>query len=189
MRLPASRISQLLFLALFLFLFIITDYRGKDEITVAVNSFFRANPLVLASYVLAVKGFTFLLLPALLLTIFTVVLGRFFCGWICPLGTLIDLVTQRIPKSTPIRFLKGSFKYYLLFTLLVTALFSVNISGILDPIAILIRALTLVFYPLVGYVARAGWSGLYQVAGEGRDNVAFIYDFLRYYILPFRETF
>jgi MauM/NapG family ferredoxin protein len=189
MKLTLPRISQFLFLALFLFLFIITDYRGKDEITVAVNSFFRANPLVLVSYVFAVKGFTLLLLPALLMTIFTVVLGRFFCGWICPLGTLIDLVTRRIPKSAPIRFLKGSFKYYLLFTLLAMGLFSVNLSGIFDPIAILIRALTFFFYPLLGYVGRAGWSGLYQIAGEGRDHVGFLYYFLRDYVLPFRETF
>ena len=63
-----SRISQFLFLALFLFLFIITDYRGKDEISIGVNSFFRTDPLVLASYVLAVKSFTWLLLPALLMT-------------------------------------------------------------------------------------------------------------------------
>ena len=189
MKLPASRVSQLLFLALFLFLFIITDYRGKDEIAVAVNSFFRANPFVLASYVLAVKGFTFLLLPALIMALCTLVLGRFFCGWICPLGTVIDLVTRGVPKSAPIRFLKGSFKYYLLFTLLTMALFSVNLSGVLDPIAILVRALTLFFYPLLGYVARAGWSGVYQIAGEGRDNVTFLYDFLRDYVLPFRETF
>ncbi|MDD3846370.1 MAG: 4Fe-4S binding protein [Syntrophorhabdaceae bacterium] len=184
-----ARISQLFFLALFLFLFIVTDYRGKDEITVAVNSFFRANPLVLASYVFAVKGFTLLLLPALLMTILTLVLGRFFCGWICPLGTLIDLVTKRIPKSAPIRFLKGAFKHYLLFTLLAMAVFSVNVSGILDPIAILIRALTLFFYPLLGHTSRAGWSGLYKIAGEGRDHAAFLYDVLRDYILPFRETF
>jgi len=189
MRITSARISQLFFLALFLFLFVITDYRGKDEITVAVNSFFRANPLVLASYVFAVKGFTLLLLPALLMTAFTLVLGRFFCGWICPLGTLIDLVTGWIPKTAPIRFLRGSFKYYLLLTLLVMAVFSVNVSGIFDPIAILIRALTFFFYPLLGHSTRAGWSGLYGVAGEGRDHVAFIYDFLRDYILPFRETF
>jgi len=189
MKIPASRISQLVFLALFLFLFVITDYRGKDEITVAVNSFFRADPLVLAGYVLAVKGFTFLLLPALMMAGFTVTLGRFFCGWICPLGTLIDLVTGKIRKSAPLRFLKGSFKYYLLFTLLAMALFSVNVSGALDPIAILIRALTLFFYPLLGYAGRAGWSGLYGVVGEGRDQVGFLWDFLREYVLPFRETF
>lgn len=183
-----SRISQYLFLALFLFLFIITDYRGKDELSIGVNSFFRTDPLVLASYVLAVKSFTSLLFPALLMMVFTVLLGRFFCGWICPLGTLIDLVTRKIGKSGPIRFLKGRFRYYLLFTLLVSALFSVNLSGVFDPIALLIRALTFFFYPLVGLAARWGWSGLYTIVGDSRDNVLFLHDFLRAYILPFRET-
>ncbi len=189
MKITTARISQLFFLFLFLFLFIITDYRGKDEITVAVNSFFRTNPLVLAGYVFSVKSFTILLIPALLTTIFTIVLGRFFCGWICPLGTLIDLVSRWVPRGAPIRFLRGSFRYYLLFTLLVMAIFSINVSGILDPIAILIRGLTFFFYPLLGYSVRAGWSGLYGLAGEGRDHVAFLYDFLRDYVLPFRETF
>lgn len=186
--LTPSRISQLLFLALFLFLFIITDYRGRDEINVGVNSLFRSDPLVLASYILAAKSFTWLLFPALVMVISTVLLGRFFCGWICPLGTLIDLVTRRIPKSGPIKLLKGRFKYCLLFALLVSALFSVNVSGILDPIAILIRALTFFFYPLLGLAARSGWSGLYTLAGDGRDHVLFLYDFLRTYVLPFRET-
>ena len=45
-KLNSSRISQLTFLAVFLVLFVTTDYRGQDEISVAVNSFFRADPLV-----------------------------------------------------------------------------------------------------------------------------------------------
>ena len=48
-----ARISQLLFLALFLLLFIQTEYRGHDQINAAVNAFFRADPLVLVSYLLA----------------------------------------------------------------------------------------------------------------------------------------
>lgn len=183
-----SRISQLFFLALFLYLFIITDYRGRDEINVGVNSFFRMDPLVLVSHVLAAKSLTWLLFPALLMVLFTVFLGRFFCGWICPLGTLIDLVTRKVPKSGPVRFLKGGFRYYLLFTLLVSALFSVNVSGIFDPIALLIRALAFFFYPLLGLAARSGWSSLYALVGDSRDSVLFLHDFLRAYILPFRET-
>lgn len=185
----ASRISQLAFLLLFLVLFVITDYRGKDEITIAANGFFRMDPLVAVSYAFAVKAFTWILLPAIVTIIFTMVLGRFFCGWMCPLGTLIDLVTTKIPKSRPIRFLHSRLKYYLLFSLLAMALFSVNISGIFDPIAILIRALTFFIYPVLGFAARSGWSGLYKVIGDSRDHVAFIHTFLRDNILPFRDTF
>jgi polyferredoxin/Pyruvate/2-oxoacid:ferredoxin oxidoreductase delta subunit len=189
MKFTWSRISQLLFLAVFIVLFVMTEYRGKDEISAAINSFFRANPLVAISYLLAQKSFAVLLMPGALMILFTMVLGRFFCGWICPLGTILDLCTKYIPKKVPVHFLKSRFKYYLLFSLLFAALFNVNLTGILDPIAILVRAMTFFFYPLFGYSIRASWAGLYDIMGENRDHVAFLFAFLRDYLLPFRETF
>ncbi len=189
MKLNSARISQLIFLIAFLILFVFTDYRGKDEISVAVNSFFRANPLVAISYALATKTFTYLLLPAALLFIFSIILGRFFCGWICPLGTLIDLTTGRIRKTAPVKFLKTRIRYYLLLALLFSALFGTNLSGILDPIGILVRGLTFFVYPVLGFLARSGWVGLYKTIGDSRDSIEPFYGFLRDYLLPFRETF
>jgi len=188
MKITASRISQFFFLFLFILLFVMTEYRGSDEISIAVNSFFRANPLVVFSYVFAMKTFITILIPGLLMLLFPLILGRFFCGWICPLGTIIDLTTKRIKKVKPILFLKRPVKYYLLLTLLVAALLNVNISGVLDPIAILVRALTFFLYPLFGYTVRGIWAGMYDAIGDSRDYVGFIYGFLRDYILPFRET-
>jgi polyferredoxin len=188
MKITSSRISQLLFLVVFLVLFVNTEYRGHDEISAAVNSFFRANPLVVVTYLLSVKSMTILLVPGILMFLFSIVLGRFFCGWICPLGTILDLVTGKIRKKAPLRFLKTNLKYYLLFTLLVAALFNVNVTGILDPIAVLLRGLTFFLYPLFGHTVKAGWAGLYEVMGERRDYIAPAYGFLRDYVLPFRET-
>ena len=189
MRISSARISQFVFLLLFIVLFIFTDYRGKDEISVAANSFFRSDPLVAVSYLLSVKSFTWLLLPAAAMALFTLVLGRFFCGWICPLGTVIDLISNKIRKTAPLKFLKSSLKYYLLFTLLFAALFQANLTGILDPIAILTRALTFFFYPLLGHAARGSWAGLGGAVGDWRDSLEPAYRFLRDYLLPFRETF
>jgi polyferredoxin/Pyruvate/2-oxoacid:ferredoxin oxidoreductase delta subunit len=189
MKVTWSRISQLLFLIIFFVLFVNTEYRGKDEISAAINSFFRADPLVVISYLLSQKAFSVLLLPGALMAGFSLILGRFFCGWICPLGTIIDLVTKYIPKKAPLRFLKSRFKYYLLFCLLFAALFNVNLTGILDPIAILVRAMTFFFYPLFGYSIRSSWAGLYGLMGENRDYMAFIFIFFRDFVLPFRETF
>jgi polyferredoxin len=189
MKFTWSRISQLLFLAVFLVLFVMTEYRGKDEISAAINSFFRANPLVAVSYLLAEKSFTMLLLPGALMALFTTALGRFFCGWLCPLGTILDLFTKYIPKKAPIPFLKSRLKYYLLVSLLFAALLNINLAGILDPIAILVRAMTFFFYPLFGYSIRSSWAGLYHIIGENRDHMSFIFAFFRDYLLPFRETF
>jgi polyferredoxin len=189
MKIAWSRISQLLFLALFLVLFVMTEYRGKDEVSAAINSFFRADPLVAISYLLSHKAFTMLLLPGALMAMFSMILGRFFCGWICPLGTILDLITRHIPKKAPIGFLKSRFKYYLLFCLLFAALFNINLTGILDPLAILVRAMTFFLYPLFGYSIRSAWASLYGLIGEHRDYGDFVFAFLRDYLLPFRETF
>jgi ferredoxin len=183
-----ARICQLFFLALFLFLFVQTEYRGRDEINAAVNAFFRVNPLVLFSYLLAAKSWSWLLLPALLMTVATLLLGRFFCGWLCPLGTILDLVTVKIVKSSPIKALKGNTKYWLLLPLLSASLFNLNLSGLLDPIAILLRGLTFFFYPVIGLTARVGWVELYQAIGERRDAVAPAYNLIRDNLLPFRDT-
>ncbi|RNC72742.1 MAG: 4Fe-4S binding protein [Desulfuromonadales bacterium] len=188
-RITSARVSQLLFLALFLVLFVKTDYRGRDEINAAVNAFFRADPLVAASYLLAARTFSWLVFPGLLLLGLSALLGRFFCGWICPLGTILDLITGRIAKSAPLRFLRGNLKFWLLVPLLAAALFGVNLAGLLDPIAILVRALALFFHPLLGEAARQGWVTLYRVLGEGRDILAPGYGLIRNYLIPFRETF
>ena len=183
-----ARISQLFFLALFLILFVMTEYRGRDEINAAVNVFFRLDPLVLASYLLAAKAWSWLLFPALLIGVATLALGRFFCGWLCPLGTILDLVTPRIPKSAPIRILKGGLKNWLLAVLLMAALFNLNLAGLLDPIAILLRGLTFLLYPLLGLASRTAWIEVYQLIGAQRDVLAPAYDLLRNHLLPFRET-
>jgi polyferredoxin len=183
-----ARISQIFFLILFFILFVQTEYRGRDEINAAVNAFFRVNPLVLSSYLLAVKSWTWLLFPAALMTVATLLLGRFFCGWICPLGTILDLITHKISKTAPIMALKGNTKYWLLLPLLSSSLFNLNLSGLLDPIAILLRGLTFLLYPLLGLTARESWVGLYQAIGERRDVFAPAYDLVRDNLLPFRDT-
>lgn len=184
---PARR-SQHLFLALFLLLFIRTEYRGEDQIHTAINAFFRSDPLVLASHLLAAKSWTWLLLPALLLALASALLGRFFCGWICPLGTLLDLFPFRKEKKpAPPRFPR-CLKHVLLIALLTAALLQLNLAGLLDPLAILLRGLAYCFYPLLGLGVREGWVGLYGLMGERRDAIAPLYALLQDHLLPFRQT-
>ena len=188
MRITKARISQIIFLAVFLILFLMTEYRGSDRIGVAVNAFFRADPLAGLTTLLATKDWNPLLLPGFLLLIFSAILGRFFCGWVCPLGTVLDLVTARITKTAPIRWLKGNAKYWLLLPLLTASLLNLNLAGLLDPIAILVRALTFFIHPFLGETARSGWVGLYRLLGDRRDILDPGYRVLKDYLLPYRET-
>ncbi|SNB46825.1 4Fe-4S binding protein [Geobacter sp. DSM 9736] len=187
-RFTPARVSQLLFLVLFIVLFLMTEYRGSDRISAAANSFFRANPLTAVTTMLATKSYLELLLPGLLVFFAAFLLGRFFCGWICPLGTILDLITKKIRKRGALRFLQGQTKYWLLLPLLAASLFNLNLAGLLDPIAILLRALTFFFHPILGESVREGWRGIYGVVGEHRDLVAPGYNIIKSYVLPFRET-
>ena len=77
------RLSQLLFLAVFLILFLRTDYQGQDQLSGAVNLIFRIDPLVALAACLATRSFILLVLPAGFLLLSCLLLGRWFCGWAC----------------------------------------------------------------------------------------------------------
>ncbi len=165
-----------------------TEYRGSDRIIAAVNGFFRADPLTSLSTLLAAKSWQPLLLPGMLTLLFSLFLGRFFCGWLCPLGTILDLMTKRIKKSTSPLLFNRSLKYWLLLPLLSASLFNLNLAGLLDPIAILLRGMTFFLHPLLGDTVRGTWRGLYQLVGDQRDSIAPAYLAISGYLLPFREA-
>ena len=84
------RLAQWGFFVLFLVLFVKTDYSGVDELHGAVHLLFRLDPLLALTAMLAAKTVVVLMLPALATVALTLVFGRAFCGWVCPMGTLID---------------------------------------------------------------------------------------------------
>jgi polyferredoxin/Na+-translocating ferredoxin:NAD+ oxidoreductase RNF subunit RnfB len=81
----------------------------------------------------------------LLLLAATLILGRFFCGWVCPMGTILDLVRplarwqKRLLKKNP-QGQNSPAKYYVLAAVLVSSFFSLQILGMLDPLVIVNRA-------------------------------------------------
>lgn len=84
------RISQGFFLALFTWLVIVTAWgdapwqlRGWP-----VEAFLQFDPLIALATTLATGVLFAGLAWALLTMALTVVFGRFFCGWVCPFGTL-----------------------------------------------------------------------------------------------------
>mgnify|MGYP001202693298 CR=1 FL=1 len=141
--------SQVICLVGFLWLFLVTEYRGVDQLPYPVSLLFRIDPLAALADFLAPGDFGWQLLwPALLLLVLTAVVGRFFCGWICPLGTTLDGLGRIIGRGN--RQLGAGwrrFKYILLFSLTTAALFGVQLFGLFDPLSIFLRSLTFAVYP------------------------------------------
>lgn len=135
---------QIIFLFIFILLFLQTQY---GEIVLFQNLFFRIDPLLLTIISIAYRTFVVFALFSLILIAATFLFGRFFCGFICPLGTTIDIFDSLI---RPNRNLTNSFKngkYLILLFLIVAALIGSSFLHFFDPFVIFERSLTLIFYP------------------------------------------
>ena len=183
------RLSQAVFLLLFFFLFIRTDYAGSDELAYAVNILFRIDPFLAVCVMLAVKGFVSLMLPALAVIILTLLLGRFFCGWVCPMGALIDLFHPLVRPSTKTIGTKfPQLSYIILFFVVTGALFGLPLAGYFDPFSILVRGLSLSVHPALNMGATSFFTFTYQEAPGFVNAVTEpAYTVLKKTILPFDQ--
>jgi len=108
--------------------------------------------------------------PALALLVGAVALGRYFCGWLCPLGTTLDLGdwliarfrdtvgrarTRRLAmKEAGLEFEHRSgrrIKYYILAGCLTAAFLGVAAFGLFDPLSIAVRSYVLVVHSYVAH--------------------------------------
>lgn len=183
------RLSQTLFLLLFFFLFIKTDYTGTDEIEYAVNILFRIDPLLAFCVMLATKTFVALMLPALIVIILSLLLGRSFCGWVCPMGALLDLFHPLLkPRARKIDTRFPQLSLIILCFILTTAFFGLPLAGYLDPFSILVRGLSLSAHPALNDVTTAIFTFTYQEAPQFVNAVTEpLYAFLKKTILPYNQ--
>jgi polyferredoxin/NAD-dependent dihydropyrimidine dehydrogenase PreA subunit len=165
------RISQTFFLLLFLVLLI--ESRLPQDVYLKystllttevdlrigwpVKFFFQLDPLIWLSSLISghhlISGFWWAL-GLLLLTLF---LGRIFCGFICPLGTIHHVVSRIKPSLKGERMVRANLKtpsqkvkYFLLITLILAAIIGLNLVGLMDPISLLFRSLALAIFPGLG---------------------------------------
>jgi polyferredoxin len=165
----ARRISQIAFLALFLFLLIQTGFHGSfvagqsdTRIPYPVRWFLEIDPLIAVGNALSNHSLYRGLLWSLAILIPTFFLGRFFCGWICPLGTLNHgMGSLRSTTKLGVRGIDSNrykrwqtVKYYLLFGLLAAALAGSGIFGLFDPVSLLVRSLALAVWPWLSYAVN-----------------------------------
>lgn len=117
------------------------------------NLFFRFDPLILIFVSIAQRLLITSALLSLIIIAGTFVFGRFFCGFVCPLGTIIDLtrpcVGSRKTRSLNVK----NVKYLVLVFLLVCALLGASFIHFFDPFIITARSLALILYPFVSYFA------------------------------------
>ncbi len=159
----ARRISQIFFFLLFVWFCIVStvgerfwQLRGWP-----INWFLQLDPLVAVGTILSTHTLYWPLLWALATVILTIIFGRFFCGWVCPFGSLhhfVGFLGKRGKKvSQKIQLNKyrkaQGIKYLILVVFLAIAAFpslgATLQTGLLDPIPLVTRSFNLVVLTIV----------------------------------------
>jgi hypothetical protein len=79
------------YLALFLFITLFVWSRQDGGQANIINIPMRMDPLLILAHLVASRTFLSGSALALIVILLTIVFGRAWCGWLCPLGTIIDL--------------------------------------------------------------------------------------------------
>ena len=166
------RISQIFFFSLFIWFTIVCTFgtgwwqlRGWP-----VNFILQLDPLVAVGTLLTTHTVYKGLIWGGVTIILTLLLGRFFCGWICPFGTLHQFIgylgnkkRKTKAKIAANRYRKASvLKYFFLFAFLAGAAFPLGektllLTGLLDPIPFLHRSFQIVVLPLADRIPNLLW--------------------------------
>ncbi len=143
---------QALSFLIFTTLFIFANYKLPEWLPADV--YLRLDPLLGLSAVLAGKEVINRALWSLIVLGATLVIGRFFCAYVCPLGATIDFWDFLSFRQKNRQGLKSEaswrkLKLILLILFLSSALAGLSLAYLMDPLPFLTRFYTFFLYPLL----------------------------------------
>jgi polyferredoxin len=152
-------------ISLLLFLYLAIFVSSSGPVRSQADLYTNLDPLLALTAMLAGRVFIAGMALAGITLLLTLVFGRVWCGWLCPLGTTLDLLhpprkRKGQPKPPPERL--RLLKYLLLVFLLGAALFANQTFLFFDPITIMTRTITSALWPALGSAVAAVEAFLYQ---------------------------
>jgi polyferredoxin len=201
------RVSQFLFFLIFFWLILKTTFEvsfnpadlSEIQLPYPVSIALEFDPLtalmtLLSSWTLY-KG----LLWSLVILIPTIFIGKFFCGWVCPLGTLnhwiSEIKSERITHRGKGKIESNKYrkyqrvKYYIFFGCLGAAALGSLQAGLLDPLPLLARSIGTFILPVLHVAASGVLSWVKGLGSPGLAEAAQgAYDIFAGALLPFRKA-
>ena len=125
----------------------------------------RLDPLAVLASSIASRSFLLLSLVALFMVALSLAFGRAWCGWLCPMGTVLDWFSfnRWRPRHKPLAEGWRSIKYVLLVAIIAAALFSNLTLLVLDPLTIMVRTFSTAVWPALDFIVSALGSALYNI--------------------------
>jgi len=151
-----QRVTQAVSLLLFAVLFYFAAYPYVAGL--AVDIFMRLDPLIGIGTTVSTRDFSIALLPGLLLPAAALVMGRFFCGHICPMGTTLEILQIPLAHRRKASVRRASYeanarfrgwKYLALVVILASAAGGVSLVHLGSPLSLVTRLYALVIWPIV----------------------------------------
>ncbi|MBN1936899.1 MAG: 4Fe-4S binding protein [Anaerolineae bacterium] len=157
------QIVQLLAFALYIYL-LFAALQRRVAFGLA-DLFFRLDPLAALVSMIAVQEWIPRLALALVTLALTLLLGRVWCGWLCPLGTLLEWVHLRSAARYALSISPRwrGVKNGLLILTLVAALFGNLTLLVFDPITIFTRTMTVAVLPALNGAITAAERFVYPL--------------------------
>jgi MauM/NapG family ferredoxin protein len=177
------RLVQVGFLALFLVLgFVTFQDRAAGELA---EGLFPFDPLAALTSMLATRSWIGGMMWAIGTVVLTVVLGRFWCGWICPLGTVLEYVRFKGARRKELRISPRwrAVKYVILTVLVIMAALGSLTLLVLDPITVFNRTVATAVVPAVDAAVRGVQNAVADV-GWLAGAVEWVDNTLRGSVLP-----
>lgn len=154
----ARRISQVFFFALFVCFMVVAQWTLLKGYPISL--FLQLSPLVGLANALTTHALYPGLMWCLAVIVPTLLLGRFFCGWVCPMGALHHFTGWALGKWTLKEKIAAnqyspwqSMKYVILAAVLALSFFGSLQIGLLDPLCLLYRSFITAMWPVVDWLA------------------------------------
>lgn len=172
------RVVQVLSLVLFVGVVIAARPHAGEEPAPWLHVVFHLDPLVVLATALSAHAVVAGAALALVVVAVTLVFGRVFCGWVCPLGTLQDIAGRVFDRWQGKHKHRDHWspwqrtKYYLLAGFLVMAALGAHWVCIFDPLVLSYRSLTTAVLPAVQTAVEDASTPLAQSPNKRVQAVA-----------------
>jgi Polyferredoxin len=163
------RLSQAFFLTLFIYILWSTTYPLAGIIP--PDMIFKTDPLIMMMVSVSER----VLLPgaviSVVMIIMALIVGRYFCGWVCPLGAAIDMTAMAKKKQALLSDKRSAVlrkvKFYLLGVFFLLAIAGRQAAWIFDPLVIAARFVSMNMIPTLTHIFNSSFIFLIKHCSAG----------------------